>query len=231
MVTDPLGQPLLGATVKVEVPYSPSPSGIAQAAYTLSDNDGRYLLRIGFFQNADRLPITKASFRASLPISYAARSDDQPTHRILSRLLLEDDPIADVKQADAIYAGRPVEMNFTLYPTARLRVEVVDSAGKPLSLEKLSVRYNLKNGDEPIEQLLRPVSNQRYFGSLLPQQSVVIRLQQTRTSALCDTVAFPLLNPGDHYLRLIYAADAKQGEVLSFTVLKATLGTTENRQQ
>ncbi len=231
MVTDPHGQPLRGATVKAEVPYSPSPSGIAQAAYSLSDNDGRYLLRIGFFQNVDGLPITKASFCASLPISHAVRSDDQPTDRILSRLLLEDDPIADVKQAEAIYAGRPVEMNFTLYPTARLRVAVVDSEGKPLSPEKLSVRYISKNDGGLIEQPLRPVSNQRYFTSLLPQQSVVIRLQQTKTSALCDTVALPLLNPGEHHVRLTYSAEAKQGEVLSLTVLKSPVATTENSEQ
>lgn len=224
VIADPNGNPLPGATVNVSVPHGPSPRGHARTAFTLSDNDGRYLLRSGFFHRVPELPIIKATFQASLPISHAAGRDDHPPTRVLSRLQLEDDVIADVKKADAIYSGQPIEMNFTLYPTARLRVEVVDSEGNPLLPEKLSVRYKQTNGGEMIEQSLRPVSNQRYFSSLLPQQSVAIRLQQTSTSALCDTVAFPLINPGDYHVRLTYAAETKKGEVLSFTVLKAPAG-------
>ena len=81
---------------------------------TITDRNGRYLLRIGFPRTAPpefpAFPVVPIVIRAAGQ-EYVVAREHAPRPRYLTQVQLENNPLFSQRTADAVFPGRPVEIN------------------------------------------------------------------------------------------------------------------------
>ncbi len=108
-ITNPEGTPLAGIPVQVHVStrlFAPIEN---QAASTESDDNGRFLLRFGFFK-ADPAGIPIVNFKIQ-STKFVTSSAWVGGNYVLSRFDLDADPHATIKKEGIVFSGQPKEMN------------------------------------------------------------------------------------------------------------------------
>ncbi|MBC8350476.1 MAG: M48 family metalloprotease [Planctomycetes bacterium] len=220
-ITDPAGKPLPRAWAEADVSSNFGSFGGVRVAYTLADDDGRYLLRFGFPKN--KVPGDGAAtvrVQGSDPGDYAALPEDEHRLRVMSRFEVKDDSIMPIRKEDAFYGGHPIEANFTLHPKTRLRVHIVDSDNGPVAPEMLSIRYTPAGASEPIVRPVRLVKDAYFFTSFLPPRSVEFIVQQADDSEPITTPPIALDRVGEYRMILSLYPSEPAGRPLRLTVVE-----------
>ncbi|TXT33299.1 MAG: hypothetical protein FD138_1915 [Planctomycetota bacterium] len=121
-ISDPVGNPIAGATVRVHVPCKSSPTGHYQLAHTISDRNGNYVLQFGIPPFATKEELTwQATFTALNPPRFVADADYSKFVKTLHRKLPERDGNGPKYEEDTIFVGLPAAMKFMLRPAVKPR--------------------------------------------------------------------------------------------------------------
>lgn len=140
-VTDPSGEPVTGAWVRVYLNGITSGS-MGRVAQTLADEQGRYIVRFGFPDGMDSiLPTATVRVRASDAGRFGCLPANEPWSLVASRREVEDDPLLQIRSDDAVYPGEPQKLDFTLHPETQLRVDTLRRDGTSTLPHKLQLLF------------------------------------------------------------------------------------------
>jgi hypothetical protein len=210
-ITDPGGNPLPTAWAQVYGSPLLGTGGGGRTAYTHADDNGRYLLRFGFHRKLPSIiPAAKITFSSVNSGKFHLPTQDRPSALFATEVKLVDDPLVEVIAESALYPGRPVEINFVLYPVVRLRVEWNDANGEPVD-GKVRMLYRRPGSTELSSGSLRLVSDKRYYQSFLPKTSELEFLIGEESVLKSGDIDFS--TPGDYLLRVTRPENGDQAKV------------------
>jgi len=108
-ITNAEDKPLAAIPVQVQVSTRLFAPINNQAAYTESDNNGRFTMRFGFFKTEPAgMPIVNFKIQSTKFVFFPAWVGG---NHILSRIELDADPHSNIRKEGIIFSGRPMELN------------------------------------------------------------------------------------------------------------------------